>query len=315
MNISGISRIKILIVIVFISGCTSIQTKKTGLKINYEYCAPAVKYNYDSLFLPLPTNEVLTSKLAEKYTTHTILTSNAAGIIPYLETMDSIERNPSGSALINNSHYIYIKQKILLRLFLVSSEISSMAAELDCEGERVSQIANFLKDKELKRAKLLTVLSITSGAITGIITSVGQNSNSKGTIVAGVAGGTVSAILGLSTLFFNKKINFKHQRNLLTDIWFGPLVSKDYPPSIWYMLNENLFSNSQQNSIRINVKERWENMGFKEDKKQIQLFFLEGGLYTSEELSTRSDMLDEVQSAIRLFHQDIQSLILLLSKE
>src|SRR5690348_6312735 len=122
-------RIKIFAVIILITGCSVTQTKHAGLKLKYEYCAPPVKYNYDSLFIPIPTELVLSLKIAKKYSQHTILTANATGIIPYLEKLDSLEKTATQEDLNDNTIYLALKQKILLRLYLVSSEILSVAAE------------------------------------------------------------------------------------------------------------------------------------------------------------------------------------------
>lgn len=47
----------------------------------------------------------------------------------------------------------------------------------------------------------------------------------------------MESVFGVLMLVREKKINFKHERNTLREIWEGPQISKTLPPSIWYYLN------------------------------------------------------------------------------
>lgn len=106
-----------------------------------------------------------------------------------------------------------------------------------------------------------------------------------------------------------------HPRNLLTDIWNEPETSSYYPQTIWYIITHKEFSNNKQHSICYNIRGRWKEYNqlnecdSKKTKKQINLLLGSGGIYTSDLLQTRANMLNQLQAAIKLLDQDIQQLL------
>jgi hypothetical protein len=71
-------------------------------------------------------------------------------------------------------------------------------------------------------------------------------------------------------------------------------------------------------SMREIICERWQHYGLlgdkKKNKEQKELFFGAGGKYSQDQLKTRANMLNQMQAAIRLLHQDLEVLIFDLSK-
>jgi hypothetical protein len=65
-------------------------------------------------------------------------------------------------------------RKIHNRLLVASTEISSLVAELDCEGERADQLATYLDGRDQRRIRNLTLLSIVTGAATTVVTAIQQ---------------------------------------------------------------------------------------------------------------------------------------------
>jgi len=297
--------------------CIGSKSKKVARHFDSRYCSPAISYHYDSTLYPKPTQEVLSGKNTGAFSAHTLLVANAAGVYDELLKLDSIKRlydkSPTDSIRIK---YIASKNKVLTQVMLISTEIESIAAELDCEGERAEILADYLTERENSRNNLLTVLSITSGAlitIAGTLANEKLNDTQQDAIT--ISGGIISASFGLSILIFKTKVQYYHKRNLLGEIWNDPENSKIFPPSIWYLLNEPFFSNAHEFSIVHNIKHRWKQLKLEAEGTEVsdqekQLLFGEGGTYTKGMLRTRSSMLNEVQASTRLMNQDLQAFIL-----
>jgi hypothetical protein len=200
----------------------------------------------------------------------------------------------------------------------VSTTVASVAAELDCEGERADQVAGYLAEQDDRRTQRLNVLSIGIGAASGVGTTVIENKS--GQYAFGIGGGLLAAGLGLLTLRINHTAEFRHPRNLLADVWAEKPTSDLFPPSVWYMLTEPAFSNSGQTSLAYNTRQRWQHYGqlAHPDSKQGQaltaLLFGPGGRYSANQLTVRANMLNELQSAVRLLNQELQGLQLVLNE-
>ena len=250
------------------------------------------------------------TSLAKRYSQHDLLLANAAGILPTLQELLSLEKSREPTAQLD---IIAKRQQILSRLFLVATQISGFAAELDCEGEQADQIATYLDQRDTRRIRRLTILSVVLGAVTTVTTALIQASTPSK--VVSISGGVVSAGFGgLAAFSSNRSVQFTHTRNLLAPIWYQPTQSSAYPPVVWYVLNEKLFSNEGQHSISHNIRERWQRYAVRDaSPEQIQLYFGEGGNYQADDLHNRANMLNQLQSSIRSINQDLQSLVLSVS--
>jgi hypothetical protein len=288
-----------------LSSCATSNPSIINLRADSRYCYPSVILSYDSMSKPLDSISMIGQIPAHtKYSRHTIMVANAAGV---LKTLKALDEQP-----LHSTEWWQLHQQIVSRLFLVSTEIESMAAELDCEGERADQVADFITQNENQRVKKLTVLSIVSGALAGIGNAALKSHGAA--VATAVVGGALSAGLGLSALLSGQKIVFTHPRNLLTDFWTAPASSKIFPPPIWYMLSEKYFSNEQIAPIVTNMKRRWVAYeGLKPHEKKsdetIKLLFGEGGKYDADDLRSRARMLNQVQAAVKLMNQDLQGLV------
>ena len=295
-------KIFILFVIsIFVSSCSTVLNSPKIDYLTSNYCQPTIEYDYSKLeVFPNKTSNndsVLKANLSQ----HDILISKAIGIesylTEYLQTKkDTLKR-------------LVLKQKITDRLILTSIEINALASELDCNGERIDKLANFVNDINNKKTRNLTVASVTIGALTTVATVLIKNNNASD--IVGVSGGLVSAGLGAVTIApKGKKINLKLERNLLRNIWFNDNSNGAYPNSIWAILNEKQFSNSGKNDLQESIKNRWLQYNFdgKIDAQTEKLFFYDGGIYTADDLSSRANMLNELQATVRSLEQDLKSL-------
>jgi len=312
------------VLLLTLAGCAG--TRSTArLHVASGYCDPPLPYRYDPAFAPQPDFEAaLTPALLARYPRRNLLTANAAGILPMLKELLVLEETanwpqPRRQQPTADFAVLRQRQRILAQVALVSTAVASVAAELDCEGERADQVAGYLNEQDSHRTQRLNVLSISIGAASGIGTTVIDNKS--GQYAFGIGGGLLAAGLGLLTLGGGHTAEFTHPRNLLADVWNEKPASELFPPSVWYMLTEPAFSNSGKTALAHNTRQRWEHYGqlaHPESKKGQQLaalLFGTGGQYSADELTVRANMLNELQSAVRLLNQELQGLLLVLNKE
>jgi len=284
---------------------------------NFSYCYPNNHYTLDSSFLPYNNLSSIIQKdsgLTKRYSIANLNLANALGIINHLDELNRLEKEYSiHHSLELQVSIIEKKQQIINRIIVCKTEIASITAELDCEGERAEQISSYMTNKKNSRVNKLTVASITAGALGGVV-AIAIKPKETSEAVA-IAGGLGSASLGLLSLTSSRKTEFMHPRNLLSDIWMEPENSDKYPYSIWYILTHKEFSNKQEFTLCHNIKERWEkyeeltNKKSKNTEKQIQLLFGTGGIYSSDQLHVRSQMINQLQALIKLIDQDLQFLL------
>ena len=262
-----------------------------------DYCQPALQYQYHADWVAMPddalqrllqTDTSLTNRLSQ----HDWLLANGLGMVPLLRTVIRESRSSGGSL-----SYVANRQQVQHRLQLAATEIASVAAELDCEGERADQLATYMDQKDTRRIRSLTLLSVIIGAATTVVSSLAKSSDVSQTV--GIGGGLIGAGFGgLAAFSSNKSVQFTHKRNLLADIWYQPRQSSVYSPFVWYVLNEKSFSNSGQNSISYNTRQRWQGyvlVGSSQEQQDI--YFGTGGDYDADDLHTRANMLHQPGSA------------------
>ena len=309
-----------LIGLLALAGCAT--RPPTRLAVAAGYCDPPLPYRYDPAFAPqADLAAALTPALLARYPRRNLLTANAVGILPALRELlvlrENATRQPGPAAELA---VLRQRQRLLAQVALVSSTVSSLAAELDCEGERADQVAGYLKTQDDHRTQRLNVLSISVGAASGIGTTVIDNKPAQ--YAFGIGGGLLAAGLGLLTLRQSgHTAAFTHPRNLLADVWTERPASDFWPPSVWYLLTNPAFSNQGQTSIAHNTRQRWQHYGqlaksgSKDGRALAALLFGPGGQYSAAQLTVRANMLNELQAAVRLLNQELQGLLLVLSEE
>ena len=309
-----------LALLLALAGCAT--RPPTRLVVAAGYCDPPLPYRYNPAFAPKADLEAaLTPALLARYPRRTLLTANAVGILPQLQALLALQaaarQQPSPATELA---VLRQRQAIASQVALVSSTVASLAAVLDCEGERADQVAGYLKNLDDRRTQRLNVLSITVGAASGIGTTVIDNKAAQYSF--GIGGGLLAAGLGLLTLSQGgHTAEFAHPRNLLADVWAEKPASEVFPPSVWYLLSEPAFSNGGRTSLAHNTRQRWQHYGqlAKPDSQQGQelaaLLFGPGGHYSADQLTVRASMLNELQSAVRLLNQELQGLLLGLNED
>lgn len=306
------------LLLLMISSCGS--SKSSQLRVNLEdsNCNRNVLSEYSEDELPKPIHEIkLSEELSENFTFKSLNVAHAIGILEMLEKFLVVKQQHNKEKNVENRlAFLEIKQDLNQRINISSLEISAVISEIDCEEERTDQIANYLKMKEDKAETNLTVAAIIVGATGAVIAGSMLASGNTGTApeLVGIGTGLTEATLGLLILLKKRKVDFRHKRNPLQHVWDARRTSDIFPASVWYYLTYFDPNKPEEPSLRYQVVEQWMNYGqifdteSNKKRKLIDIYFNEGGKYTSEQLFNRANMLDQVEAAISLMKQDLKTL-------
>lgn len=304
--------------IISLFSCVSQHNKNMNeniLTLKDSYCKAPYHYNYENKLPSYNSDSILTANnhLKNNFSDQSILILNALGNI---DEVDEIIKLKKDSTINSRLKVLELKNSINSKITIALTELDAVAAEFDCEGERVAQMANFVDNINDNRTNKLVIYSIVAGAAASIASGI-IKSDSWGSAID-ISGGVLGAGLGFATLNpKGKKVEFIHSRNLLRDVWNQKLESENFPPFVWYMYTEKKFSNYKGGlSVIANIKQRWLNLNFdnniEEANKSVN--FSSGGEYIAEDLHNRTLMLNQMQSATRIINQNINYLLLDLDK-
>jgi len=294
------SVVTFVVIILLCTSCSSIVKSSKTATLTTDYCRPNFSYQYPEIVTTASNHE--DSTLIKKLPEQDYALSKNIGILSplsqYTNAKDPLKK-------------LIAKQNVSDQLMITNSGINAMAAELDCNGERIQQLSDYLGDINNKNIRKLTVGSIILGAAIAVSSSLINNNNTNKAI--NIGGGAAGAALGLLTLNpKGRRIQMDIQRNLLRNIWNNDNSDKAFPPDLWNILNEKSFSNSGNKSMRETLKERWQLYAFngQPDAETQKLFFGNGGTFRADDLQTMSNMYNELQASVRSVQQNMQSLML-----
>lgn len=291
--------------VVCLSSCKSYKL------ITYEsdYCEPPIyanivekpiEFNSDSILVP-------DHKWKTQFTKQNVLLAHALNLDKELEQLT--ELRDEHSIIKDSVLYLATQQKIEQKVLDALVEIDALVGELDCEGERCDQLKELLGDMNSKRNNKLTVASIVIGALSAVADACISNDGwNKG---VAIGAGVIGAGLGWATLSpKGKRLILKHKRNHLRAIW-EEKNSNEFPPIIWYMLNETKFTNTQQSTMLRNIRNRWLTFTFEYDIKEANKssLFKDEGVYTESMLETRSQLVGQLKATTQTLHQNFSSLL------
>ena len=307
----------LIVAVLLLVSCVSNKTKtlqQNILTLRDSYCKAPLQYNYTQKLPSYNSDSIIlaNSHLKTYFSDQSILILNALQSVDEVEDILKYKKDGSLEAQVK---VLQLKTKINSKISISLTELDAVAAEFDCEGERVAQMANYVDNINSNNNNKLILFSIITGAVTSVASGIIKNDNAEN--IVSIGGGLLGAGLGLAT--FNpkgKKVEFIHERNLLKDIWDEKLQSQNFPPFIWYMYTERKFTGNREHSIIQNMKQRWINYQFDndEDSANKSVNFGTGGFYRSSDLQNRASMLNQMQSATRTINQNINYLLLDLDK-
>lgn len=309
--------------LLFIS-CATTKDATVLTQIEKSNCNQENNFHYSKNDIPTPIHQLkIDTSLSNHFQFKELNVANAIGILPLLQNyVLKLRMIHENNSLQNQIDVIKLQQAINNKIDLASLEISSVAAELDCEEERINQIASYLKEKEKNKETKLTVGSIILGSVSAIVTGIlvaGKNENNISDYI-GVGVGIADAVLGIMILTNQRNIELKHPRNILSEVWHATETSSVYPPSIWYYLNYFNPNNPNEISLREQLINNWKSFNQISATKQkstlqsIDIYFGQGGKYSSDQLENRANMYDQIESTIKLMKQDLRNLTLGINK-
>jgi hypothetical protein len=303
--------IKLTVFLIFgygLSGCFSPRViAPSKMNLMPDFCV-ASHYDFpvDSQFIYHNTDSLLTheSPLAGDLSKRDILIANASGSLDIINELSHLTQD----TLISKKTFLANTTAIEKNIAMLRSEVDEVSAELECEMIRCRQLSSYLANLNSKRNTKLTVGAIIVGSAT-TITPIFIKQTAPQNIVL-ISGGVISAGLGLLTLNpRGKLIHLVTTNNMLSDIWYGNLTSKVYPPPVWYILNDPGFSNLGLVSKRLLIRTRWTEFELDNtpDKQTQELFFGTGGNFDQASLETRGTMLSEVMAHVNSIKKDLDN--------
>ena len=291
--------------VVCLSSCKSYKL------ITYEsdYCEPPIyanivekpiEFNSDSILVP-------DHKWKTQFTKQNVLLAHALNLDKELEQLTELKDEHSN--IKDSVLYLATQQKIEQKVRDALVEIDALVGELDCEGERCDQLKELLEGMNSKRDNKLTVASIVIGALSAVADACISNDGwNKG---VAIGAGVIGAGLGWATLSpKGKRLILKHKRNHLRAVW-EEKNSNEFPPIVWYMLNETKFTNTQQSTMLRNIRKRWLTFTFEDDIKEANksVLFKSEGVYTEDLLETRSQIVGQLKATTQTLNQNFSSLL------
>jgi len=311
---------KVIYFLAFFFVLTSCVSKKNQairqniLTLKDSYCKAPFQYNYATKIPSYNSDSIIAANndLKNNFSDQSILILNA---LDNLDEVHEIMQLKKDNSLESQVKVLQLKSKINSKITIALTELDAVAAEFDCEGERVAQIGNYVDNLNDSRNNKLILLSIVTGAAASVAGGIVKDNGWSNAIDIG--GGVLGAGFGLTTLNpKGKKVEFIHQRNLLRDIWNEKLESPNFPPFVWYMYTERKFSSKDGVPIAQSIKKRWLHFQFDNNLKAANesVIFSDGGYYRSNDLHNRAAMLNQMQSATRTINQNINYLLLDLDK-
>jgi len=284
------------------------------LTLRDSYCKAPFLYHYTNTLPSSNSDSIIAAnqELKGMFSDQSILILNALGNLDEVHKIVELKKDSTSQSQVK---VLQLKSVINSKITIALTELDAVAAEFDCEGERVAQIGNYVDNLNASRNNKLILYSIAAGAAASIAGGIVKDNGWSNAI--DISGGVLGAGFGLATLNpKGKKVEFIHSRNLLRDIWKDKLESPNFPPFIWYMYTEKKFSNKEKHSIISSMRERWLHYQFDDDKAAADqsVIFSDGGLYRADDLHNRAAMLNQMQSATRTINQNINYLLLDLDK-
>ncbi|MBV6403401.1 MAG: hypothetical protein GFGODING_00139 [Flavobacteriales bacterium] len=247
-----------------------------------------------------------------RFSANSLRMAHAIGVLPELPAYIAQQATrPEQRTVEQRLAALELKDRIADRCDRASLEISALASELDCEEEKVSQLADLLNAIGSRRETRLTIAAIAVGATGAVVTGIhlldeDGTSNIDG---AGIVFGIAEAALGAAILLDGARTELRHPRNALRAVHEGSDPDGIFPPSVWYCLVQPRAVAGGRRSLRQELLERWGAGEGTVPEGDLALCLGEGGRYDAGQLETRGDMFDQLEASIKLVKQDLLQLV------
>jgi hypothetical protein len=261
-------------------------------------------------FPPEDDSARATAALARGYAPHTLETCRAIGVLGRVELLaEALDREAPEAETTR------LRAEIFYAISMATLDIASTVAHIECEEGRASEIAANLRDAETEQTRRLTafslMLSATGAVAAGVLDLTDKDMTASS--VVGIAGGVAGGALGFATLAVHRRADFRHDRNILGEIWYGDR-HPDFPETVWTYLTRPQYGTTPGRSTRESLTSKWKASGrlgkdpANPSADRIALYFSAGGTYDADELEDRAEMLVEVRDVIDLMNHDLRQL-------
>ena len=305
----------LLLSCILFSGCSSlIRPEQHGTATEYsQHCIPAAaRKPHRFTGLRKSAAPVAPSpRVLARFSPESLRVAESIGVLPLLNDLTELAASHPDNIL-----GVLVRRQLLTdRTQLTLLEIASTTAELVCERDRADQLADRIDEVDGARIKQLTIASIVLGGVAAIVTGgIGlAGGASTGADASTVGGGVLSSWLGVSALFVESEVELRHDRNILRELWEDPEDPEIFSPIVWRYLRRP--ADSTRESPRIEVMNAWRQKGrlgqegTADEEQRRQLFFSTGGRYAAAELRARASMLETLEAALNLMHEELEVLI------
>lgn len=305
----------LLLSCVLLSGCSSlIRSDQQGTATEYsQHCIPAAarKPHRFTKYVTGAAPVAPAPHVLARFSPESLRAADTIGVLPLLNGLTALAASHPDNTLGILVH----RQLLTDRTQLALLEIASTTAELVCERDRADQLADRIDEVDGARIKRLTIASIVLGGVAAIVTGgIGlAGGATTGADASTVGGGVLSSWLGLSALFVESEVELHHDRNILRELWDNPADPEIFSPIVWRYLRRP--ADSTRDSPRIEILNAWRQKGrlgqegTADEEQRRQLFFSAGGRYAAAELRARASMLETLEAALSLMHEELEVLI------
>jgi hypothetical protein len=244
------------------------------------------------------------------YATHTLETCRAIGVLGLVERLAEARAREASETEVAS-----LRAEIFYAISMATLDLASTVAHIECEEGRASEIAANLRDAETEQTRRLTAFSLMLSAAGAVAAGVLDltDKNMTASSIVGITGGVAGGALGFATLAVHRTADFRHERNILGEFWYGR-PHPDFPDAIWTYLSRPQSGMSPGRSTRESLISKWRTSGrlgkdpTNPSADRIALYFGAGGIYDADELEDRAEMLLEVRDVIDLMNHDLRQL-------
>ncbi|HMN06668.1 MAG TPA: hypothetical protein PKD45_13185 [Flavobacteriales bacterium] len=249
-------------------------------------------------------------RVAAHFSPNSLRMAHAIHVLPLLDHyMTHLAVPAAERSLEERVELLELRRTIAYHCDLASLEISAVASELDCEEEKISQLAQHLNALEQRTMDGLNVAAIAVGAGGALFTGIHflEDDRNRHVDWLAIAFGAAEAGLGVAMLLTGKKADIRHPRNALRAIHQGKDPDAIFPASVWFCLTNPIPGQQEGKTYRKQLMDRWQEG--EDQAGNLALFLGNGGTYTSDQLHSRASMYDQLESTIKLVKQDLLQLV------
>lgn len=274
-------------------------------------CAPGSPARVE-LSSPSQNSPESSMGLGDTYSTQALRTAETVGLASLLQQMAKLESGDPESS-DRAIQLLILRERVLSRLFLITEEIARVEAEVTCEQGRVQELTDQLQTLQAKHSLIKTLATIIVSGIASITTgAIVLGGSSVAEDVIAIVAGSFAAGLGTLTVLQTAEQKLNHDRNLLREVWKGRGTDDQLlPESVWRLLT--MKGDHEDTSLRDQLLGHWSltlaRLGEEaKDKPEGLIYFGRGGIYTLDELRTRSALLRVMNGTLRRVHVKVEFL-------